>query len=595
MIDVLHNLTASGTVPGMQDDIGMRVPRDIPGNLRYRKKILDAAFADPEIAKELWIACKRSLLFFVNTFVWTFDPRNTQGFGKEHPQIPFCSYPFQDETLWTLQHAIGNEDVGIEKSRDMGASWMCLLAFDHRWRFTDLQSFLIVSRIEDLVDKTGEPDCLFWKLDFIERWLPPFIKPRYARQKLTKVNIDNGSTITGASTTSETSRGGRKTSILFDEFAAVQDGHAMLSSSRDSTNSRIFNSTVKGQNAFYDIMQRVKNKITLHWSRHPKKALGIVNDENGRPTSPWYELQKERAAHPAEIAQELDIDYLGSDFVFFDADLLQTYAMKHVRKPVCQGEIEFERDSGQPTVWTEQRGGRLSIWTHFDQVGRPPTGEYVVGCDISSGTGSSNSCASIVNAETAEKVAEFVCPNSMPHEFANAVAAICSWFGDAYLVWEQNGPGRLFGMQIDKIGYTNIYYRETNEESRRRKMNKQLIPGWWSSKAGKLAMVGSYRKALANDDIVNPSRMAINECRNYVYTTGGTVEHSRSKNLIDPSGAAENHGDRVIADALAFFLAIEKRAPEDPDDAVFDREMPVSCFAARQKNARRNRMQEASW
>jgi hypothetical protein len=38
----------------------------------------------------------------------------------------------------------------------------------------------------------------------------------------------------------------------------------------------------------------------------------------------------------------------------------------------------------------------------------------------------------------------------------------------------------------------------------------------------------------------------------YVHDPQGGVMHARSRSKVDPSGARENHGDRVIADALAW-------------------------------------------
>ena len=75
-------------------------------------------------------------------------------------------------------------------------------------------------------------------------------------------------------------------------------------------------------------------------------------------------------------------------------------------------------------------------------------------------------------------------------------------------------------------------------------------PGWFSTKEGKLSLLGDYRKALASGEFINRSYQAIREAREYVFTATGSVEHARSINTVDPTGARENHGDRVIADAL---------------------------------------------
>ena len=83
--------------------------------------------------RNLWDACSRDILYWINTFVWTFDPR------KPNPKIPFITYEYQDEAFLAMDEALpgaGGEfkghDVIIEKSRDMGASWICLTLF--AWR-----------------------------------------------------------------------------------------------------------------------------------------------------------------------------------------------------------------------------------------------------------------------------------------------------------------------------------------------------------------------------------------------------------------------------------------------------------------------------
>lgn len=137
------------------DEYYKRVPKDMQDNLRYRSKALLLAKQDKKNAEEFWMMCSRDLLFYVNMFCWTYDPRI--GTGK----LPFITYPFQDEALLDMNEAIGNHDLVIRKSRDMGASWMLLTVFEWRWHFHPGQSFLLVSRNEDYVDKPGNPKSLF--------------------------------------------------------------------------------------------------------------------------------------------------------------------------------------------------------------------------------------------------------------------------------------------------------------------------------------------------------------------------------------------------------------------------------------------------
>ena len=163
------------------------VPKDPSANLKFRQDLLLMGGSDRKAAEELFIMCSRDLLFYVNAFCWTYDPRVGDG------TLPFLTYEFQDESLLAIDAAIGSHDLLIKKSRDMGASWMLLTVFEWRWHFKNSQSFLLVSRNEDYVDKAGNPKSLFWKIDFIHKFLPGWLLPRTTRTKLRLTNEDNGS------------------------------------------------------------------------------------------------------------------------------------------------------------------------------------------------------------------------------------------------------------------------------------------------------------------------------------------------------------------------------------------------------------------
>jgi phage terminase large subunit len=187
------------------------VPKGMEENLNFRSTALEKAVTDPKTREALWIACSRDLLFYVNTFGWTYDPR------KKNGVLPFITYPFQDDAMLQIEECITTgKDLVIKKSRDMGASWMLLTVFEWFWHFKDGQSFLLVSRNEDYVDKTGNPKALFWKIDFTHKHLPNWMLPAITRTKLRLTNDDNGSTIDGESTTGDVARGDRRTAIGLD-------------------------------------------------------------------------------------------------------------------------------------------------------------------------------------------------------------------------------------------------------------------------------------------------------------------------------------------------------------------------------------------
>src|SRR5690606_39061263 len=104
------------------------------------------------------------------------------------------------------------------------------------------------------------------------------MQPNTTRNSAHLHNHDNGSTIDGESTNDNFATGDRRTAVLLDEFAKVQNDYPILSATRDVTRTRLFNSTPQGATgAYYDTRQKMKSTnperiIRMHWSEHPEKA-----------------------------------------------------------------------------------------------------------------------------------------------------------------------------------------------------------------------------------------------------------------------------------------------------------------------------------
>ena len=541
----------------MQNEFYDLVPKDPAQNLKFREEMVQMGSTDKKAAEELYIMCSRDMLFYINTFCWTYDPRVGDG------TLPFITYDFQNESFGELHDCIGKRDIVIKKSRDMGASWMLLTVFEYMWHFRPSQSFLLVSRNEDYVDKPGNPKSLFWKIDFIHKYLPGWLKPRLTRTKLRLTNEDNGSTIDGESTTGDVARGDRRTAIGLDEFAAfdIDAGYRALASTRDATRCRIFNSTPSGtNNAFYDLATSdTISQITLHWTRHPIKAAGQYKDSQGKTRSPWYDEECKRCANPQEIAQELDIDFAGSDYQFFDVIMLDKLMQDTARKPMTIGELKFNAVNASVEGFDQMPKGNLRLWVNPDAQGNlPKDRKYAIGADIAAGTGSSNSVLSVGDCRTGEKVAELVTPNLRPDQLATYAVALGRWFcgseDEATMILEAPGPGRNFGDRVMELGYRNIWRKKSIDG----KVNK--IPGWWPTKDEKRSLYSEYRTALSTNKFINRSIDALRECKEIIFAATGWITHSRSLRTVDPSGARENHGDRPTADAL-LWLGMQKTGP----------------------------------
>ena len=571
------------------------VPTDVVANLKWRARVHRKVIEDSSFAKAMWDACAADPLFYICGFGYTYDSR-MEPFTK----LPFILYPFQRDALLEIFDAIGSHDLLVAKSRDMGASWLCVLAFEWMWHFAEplaAPSFLMGSRVEDYVDKADNPKALFQKLDYFHGNLPPWLMPEgfnraVHRRKMHLTNSANGAVIDGESSTGDFARGDRRTAILLDEFAAVEFGHSVLPATRDATRSRIFNSTPKGiNNAYYDMHQTSIKKLRLHWMDHPEKRKGayktaqdgsleVIDEENypkdyepildGELRSIRFDIEEKRCGSKREMAQEWNIDFLGSGHQYFDSSSIQDVIRKCARPPIMIGDLEYDSSTAEPIRFREDPNGCIRLWCLLDKDGkisgtsehlREMTRKFVLGADVSAGTGASNSCLAGYGAGSCEKILEYVNPYIRPEEFAKQAVAIARWLGNAYLVWESPGPGRQFGSRVTDLGYGNIYL-EKREEAISGKVSQ--IPGWAPTREKKLTLIGAYRSAIEKEACTNRSKEAFEECLEYIFDTKGGVSHSREDDKVDPSGAKSNHGDRVIADALAWRGLSERRSTPKP-------------------------------
>lgn len=237
---------------------------------------------------------------FVTDWMWTYDPR------LPNPTVPFVLFDKQAEYLgWLTDKAENKSDGLVEKSRDMGLTWLNMAWSIHRWLFYDGQKISFGSRKEALVDKIGDPDSIFEKGREILRNLPPeFLPDRFNIDNdcpfMKIMNRRNGSTITGEAG-DNIGRGGRSTIYFKDESAFYERPQRIEAALSQNSDVKIDVSTPNGTgNPFY--RKRVGGVIpvfTFHWKDDPRK------DQE------WYEKQC-RELDPIIVAQEIDIDYSAS-------------------------------------------------------------------------------------------------------------------------------------------------------------------------------------------------------------------------------------------------------------------------------------------
>lgn len=241
---------------------------------------------------------------FIHDWMVTVDPRNPE---RGIPAVvPFLLFPRQVEFInWMRDRWLGRSDGLVEKSRDMGVSWLVVAFAVWMWTFHPNTVFGIGSRRESYVDELGNPASLFWKIREAIAYLPDEFKPkgwnpRVHAPTMRIINPENGAVIIGEAG-DNVGRGNRTSMYVVDESAFVERQDAMRAALSQTSNSKIHVSTPNGAgNAFY--RERMGGKVpvfTFHWKQDPRKNVA------------WYEKQR-ASLDPVIVAQEIDLDYTAS-------------------------------------------------------------------------------------------------------------------------------------------------------------------------------------------------------------------------------------------------------------------------------------------
>ncbi|KKN55884.1 hypothetical protein LCGC14_0577750 [marine sediment metagenome] len=561
---------------------GLVVPKEILPNLNYRAKILHEAEYDKGMQEDLMTACSESLLYWVNTFCFTYHQFDVEGdtgkrYQSESAHCPFISWDVQDQLFERFIYHLNNaKDILVNKSRDMGASWMCNIFIHWLWLFRPQSQLLELSRTESYVDQAGNMKALFQKHDYINKFLPEWMLPPLCmpnqkfRTKMHMMNDLNGSCIDGESTTEHAASGDRRLVVLLDEFAKVKNGKLMRSATRDAALMRIINSTVAGPGTEYS---KWKNDGTivvfpLMWWDHPDKGTNRYVEQNKvtqewKIRSPWYN-NEEKERSPNEMAREIDANDLESGSTFFTNTNIDKHIAIFGKTPRSQWNIDFIRGVPSDSISTilkkkqiakvsvkRSLHGKLKIWVNLINGRLDQHYDYIVGIDLSKGQGASNSVLSIKNRQTGEKVGEWADANTPPYEMARIGMAVALWIGGRrrlpLLKWEMNGdPGYDFGKNVVKKFHYPYYHRDVKPGNIRDKSTKKY--GWHNSRDAKAILLRDYDRALAHGGYINHSIISLQEAKQYIYYDSGGVGPAC---LIEESQSAKKtHGDRAMADAL---------------------------------------------
>ncbi|NOQ21630.1 MAG: hypothetical protein GQ565_03125 [Candidatus Aegiribacteria sp.] len=555
-------------------------------NMEYRERILHKAEHDPVMQRDLLAACKKSMLFWVNTFAYTLwemeVSSDTHGYVPAVMALhPFICFEKQEEWVtWALGRFRSGEDGLTHKSRDMGASWLHVNLFHHIWLFRPRTQLREMSRVEDLVDSPISKS-LFYKHDLINIYLPDWMRPpgvlvrgRENRTSMRIHNALNDSTIAGESTNRSALSGDRCAILLLDEFSKADNGESIKRATSPVTPCRMVNSTVDLPGSCYSNWKnsgRIKVFNLMAWD-HPRKGVGrfVLQDDTTkayRITSPFIEHEIERNGW-REVAKEIYGEEGAVGDAFFQGAEIDKHAALYARKPSTRLNIELRKEIANASVpkilrrrdikaikLAHHTTGDLLVWASLTKGRLDQTKTYTLGVDLSRGQGGDTTTESVVSIrcdQTGEFVAKWASKTTPPYEAARTAVAIALWVGGAaprhlpFVVWEMNGPGWDFGhVFVAVMKYAHYYRDETIGQVVTKKTAKY---GWHASRERKALLLRAYERDIRENKVINRDQQSLDQTKTYITYPGGGVGPAE---LSDKSKADYlGHGDRTIADAL---------------------------------------------
>lgn len=252
---------------------------------------------------------------FINHWCDTSDPRNA---GSDRPVwMSFVLFERQEELVKFIMSCINDEEPGlVEKSRDMGATWICVALSVWMWLFWPGTAIGWGSQNAVSVDRIGDPKSIFFKIRGLIERLPTVFKPNLGPDHLKQyacINPDNGSTIVGE-VGDNIGRGGRTRVYFLDESAHYEHPEVIQASLSDNTRVTIDISSVNGLGNVFHRRREAGQDWAPGLKMEPGRTRIFVLDWRDHPekSEEWYKRRKRKAEDDGllhVLAQEVDRDY----------------------------------------------------------------------------------------------------------------------------------------------------------------------------------------------------------------------------------------------------------------------------------------------
>lgn len=359
-----------------------------------------------------YIKCSQDHVYFIKNYVKIVN--------VDKGLVPFELWPFQEEMVNTM---VDNRFIICKMPRQVGKT--TTVAALLLWYALFHENF----NIAILANKDRQAREILSRIQYAYEYLPKWLQQGILQWNKGNIELENGSKILAAATSSSAVRGGSFNLIYLDEFAFVQNNiqeeffasvYPTISSGK--TTKVIITSTPNGMNLFYRIWadsEQGRNsykRVSVHWSDVPGR------DENWRKQT--IENTSER-----QFSQEFECEFLGSSNTLIDSRKLRNL------------------------VWKIP----LKTFEHFDIYEDPiKNNKYVITVDTSRGVGIDYSAFVVFDVTDIpyKIVAKYRHNEISPLLYPNIIWRAGRYYNDAMVLIEVNDNGQ----QIADILFYDLEY-----------------------------------------------------------------------------------------------------------------------------------------
>jgi hypothetical protein len=371
---------------------------------------------------EEYVKCSKDPVYFCKNYIKIVN--------VDEGLINFNMWPFQEEMLNLFKD---NRFVITKCPRQVGKTTTTVGYLLWATIFTDSQNVAV------LANKGSLARDILSKYQLAYENLPQWLQQGVVTWNKGNVELENGSKVIAASTSSSAIRGGSFNIVFLDEFAFVPNNIAneffnsvypVISSGKSSK--IIIVSTPNGMNLFYKLwMDSIEGRnnyknFEIHWSHVP-----------GRDEA-WKE-ETIRNTSERQFAQEFETEFLGSSNT-----LISGYKLQQLR---YVNPIE-EHD-------------KMKIYEHPIKEGQNESKSdhlYCITVDVSEGKNLDSSTFSVIDISTTpyKQVATYASSSISPILFPTVIVNAARYYNDAYVLVEINNNPQVADFIHSDLEYENL-------------------------------------------------------------------------------------------------------------------------------------------